>query len=98
MPTYISLLKWTDRGLRDVRESPQRVDAAKRAFSAAGGGMTGFYLVLGEYDLVNIGEFPNDEAYTAAILQVASRGNVRPTSLKVFTEEEYLRIIASMAP
>jgi uncharacterized protein with GYD domain len=98
MPTYISLLKWTDRGLRDVRESPQRVDAAKRAFSATGGSMTGFYLVLGEYDLVNIGEFPNDEAYTAAILQVASRGNVRPTSLKVFTEEEYLRIIASMAP
>ena len=98
MPSYISLLKWTDRGLRDVRDSPQRLDAAKRAFSTAGGRLTDFYLVLGEYDVVNIGEFPSDEAYTAAMLQVASRGAVRPTSLKVFTEEEYLRIIASMPP
>ena len=98
MPTYISLLKWTDRGLRDVRESPQRLDAAKRAFGTAGGQMTDFYLVLGEYDVVNIGEFPSDEAYTSAILQVASRGNVRPTSLKVFTEDEYRRIIESMPP
>ena len=98
MPTYISLLKWTDRGLRDVRESPQRLDAAKRAFSNAGGRLTDFYLVLGEYDIVNIGEFPSDEAYLTTILEIASRGAVRPTSLKVFTEEEYRRIIADMPP
>jgi len=98
MPTYISLLKWTDQGIRAIKDSPQRLDAAKRAFSAAGGRMTDFYLVLGEYDIVNIGDFPNDEAYTTAILQIASRGSVRPTSLKVFSEDEYLRIIAAIPP
>jgi len=98
MPTYISLLKWTDQGIRAIKDSPQRLDAAKRAFSAAGGRLTDFYLVLGEYDIVNIGEFPSDEAYITTILEIASRGAVRPTSLKVFTEEEYRRIIAAIPP
>ncbi len=98
MPNYISLLKWTDQGMRAIKDSPQRVDAAKRAFSAAGGRMTDFYLVLGEYDVVNIGEFPNDEAYLTTLLEVASRGAVRTTTLKAFTEDEYRRIIAAIPP
>ncbi len=97
MPTYVTLLKWTEQGIRDVKKSPERLDAAKQAFSAAGGRMTDFYLVLGEYDLVIVGEFPDDEAYTATLLAIASRGAVRPTTLKAFNEEEYRRIIASMS-
>jgi uncharacterized protein with GYD domain len=96
MPIYISLLKWTDRGLRDVRESPRRLDATKRAFSAAGGRLTGFYLVLGEYDAVTVGEFPNNGAYTTSLLEVESRGAVRTTTLKAFSEDEYRQLIASM--
>jgi len=96
MPTYITLLKWTDEGIKAVKESPQRLDAAKQAISAAGGRMTGFYMVMGEYDLVVISEAPNDEAYTTTMLAIASRGSVRTTSLKAFTEEEYRRIIAAI--
>lgn len=98
MPIYISLLKWTDQGMRAIKDSPERVDAAKRAFTAAGGRMTDFYLVLGEYDVVNIGEFPNDEAYLTTLLEVASRGAVRTTTLKAFTEDEYRKIIAAIPP
>ena len=98
MPTYISLLKWTDQGMRAIKDSPERVDAAKRAFSAAGGRMTDFYLVLGDYDVVNVGEFPNDEAYLTTLLEVASRGAVRTTTLKAFTEDEYRKIIAAIPP
>jgi uncharacterized protein with GYD domain len=96
MPTYVSLVKWTEQGIRDVKESPQRLDAAKQAFSAAGGRLTDFYLVLGEYDMVIVGEFPNDEAYTTSLLAIAARGAVRTTTLKAFTEEEYRRIIAAI--
>ncbi len=98
MPIYISLLKWTDQGMRAIKDSPQRVDAAKQAISAAGGRMTDFYMVLGDYDVVNIGEFPNDEAYLTTLLEVASRGAVRMTTLKAFTEDEYRRIIAAIPP
>jgi uncharacterized protein with GYD domain len=84
--------------MRAIKDSPQRVDSAKRAFSAAGGRMTDFYMVLGDYDVVNVGEFPNDEAYLTTLLEVASRGAVRMTTLKAFTEDEYRRIIASIPP
>ncbi len=98
MPVYISLLKWTDRGLRDIRESPQRLEAVKKAYRVGGGALTAFYLVLGKYDVVNIAEFPSDEAYLAALLEVSSRGAVRATTLKTFTEDEYRKIIASVPP
>jgi uncharacterized protein with GYD domain len=84
--------------MRAIKDSPQRVDAAKRAFTAAGGRMTDFYMVLGDYDVVNIGEFPNEEAYLTTLLEVASRGAVRTTTLKAFTEDEYRRIIAAIPP
>ncbi len=58
MSIYISLIKWTDQGIRNVKESPQRLDAAKKAIEAAGGKMTGFYLTMGRYDAVFIDDFP----------------------------------------
>jgi len=96
MATYIALLKWTEQGIRDVKQSPQRLDAAKEAFRAAGGQMKDFYAVLGDYDMVVVGEFPNDEAYTRTVLAIASRGAIRTTTLKAFSEDEYRRIIASV--
>ena len=96
MPTYVTLLKWTDQGIRAIKESPRRVDAAKQAFSAAGGRWIAFYMLMGEYDLMVISEAPNDEAYTTAMLAIAALGNVRSTTLKAFTEEEYRRIIAAI--
>lgn len=96
MPTYITLLKWTDQGVRDIKASPQRLDAAREAISAAGGRMIAFYLVLGEYDMVIISESPSDEVYATTVLAIASRGAVRSTTLKAFTEDEYRRIIAAI--
>ncbi len=96
MPTYITLIKWTEQGIRAVKESPRRVDAFKQAVSAAGGRVTAFYMVMGEYDLVSVSEFPDDESYTRTILATASLGNVHTTTLKAFTEEEFRRIIAAM--
>jgi uncharacterized protein with GYD domain len=96
MPTYISLLTWTDQGIRSVKDATQRADAAREAFRAAGGNFRELYLTLGEYDLVTISEFPDDETYTRTMLSIASQGNVRPKTLKAFTETEYRRIIGGI--
>ena len=96
MATYISLLKWTDQGMRDIKESPQRLDAAREAFSAAGGQLKEFYMVMGDYDAVVVAEFPNDEVYATTLLAIASRGAVNTATLKAFTEDEYRRIIAAI--
>ncbi len=47
MPTYVVLVNWTDQGIRAVKESPQRLDATRKAIEAAGGKMLGFYLTMG---------------------------------------------------
>ena len=96
MNTYITLLNFTQQGIEKIKESPARLDRAKVAIKAAGGELKAFYLAMGRYDLVIIGEAPNDEAYAATILAIGSAGAVRTETLRVFTEEEYRKIIATI--
>lgn len=96
MPSYIMLVKWTEQGIRNVKESPQRLDVFKKSVEAAGGKVTGFYLTMGRYDLMVIVEFPSDEAATTVILRTASLGQVCTETLKAFPEEQYRNIIAKV--
>jgi uncharacterized protein with GYD domain len=97
MPTYISLINWTDQGIRDVKESPQRFDAFKKVLEDAGGKVIGFYLTMGRYDLVLITEGTSDEAAASLVLSTASRGAIRTETMKAFTEEQYRGIISKVA-
>ena len=56
MPTYISLIQYTQQGLQKIKESPARLDHAKKGYEAAGGKIKDFYLVMGEYDIVVVAE------------------------------------------
>ncbi len=96
MPTYITLVNYTQKGIENVKESPARLDKVKEAMKAAGGEFKAFYLTMGRYDMVVISEAPNDEAYTATMLAIGAAGAVRSETLKAFTEEEYRNIIASI--
>jgi uncharacterized protein with GYD domain len=91
MPSYLSLINWTEQGIADVKSSPDRLDAAKQAIEAAGGRMIFFYMTMGEYDLAVL-----TEAAAATLLALASGGSIRSTTMKAFTEEEYRGIIASL--
>jgi uncharacterized protein with GYD domain len=97
MASYIVLGKWTDQGIRNIKDSPQRLDMARRSVEAAGGKMPSFYLVFGQYDFVAIIEAPNDEAYARVMLTLGSAGNVSTTTLKALTEEEYRRVVGSLS-
>jgi len=97
VPSYLSLIRWTDQGVRNVKDSPQRFDAFKQSVAAAGGQVIFLYMTLGEYDLATVVELPNDETATQVLLSVAALGNVRTTTLKAFTEEEFRQIIAGLA-
>ena len=96
MPSYLSLINWTDQGVKNIKQSPQRLDAAKAAIQAAGGRMIFFYLTMGQYDLVTLTEFPNDDAAARFLLAIGSMGNIRSTTLKAFTEDEFRNLIASL--
>ncbi len=96
MPTYIVLNNWTDRGIRNVKDSPKRFDATKKAIEAAGGKVLGYYLTMGRYDSVLIVEGPSDEVAATLALSAGSQGNVRTETLKAFPEGEYRGIIAKI--
>jgi uncharacterized protein with GYD domain len=96
MPTYISLIRFTQKGMETIKEGPKRLDAAKERFRAAGGELKAFYLVTGQYDAVAIAELPNDEAVARVALANGSMGNVRTETLRAFTEDEYQKIVAAL--
>ena len=96
MPTYITLVNWTDQGIRNVKESPQRLGAFKKGVEAAGGKVIGFYLTMGRYDMVVVVEAPSDEAAAATVLSTARLGNIRTETLKAFPEEQYRGIMSKV--
>ena len=96
MPTYVSLLRWTQQGITQIKESPARLEAFKQALKSAGGELKSFYMVTGQYDLVVTFEAPSDEAVATLLLAVGSKGGARTETLRAFTEDEYRRIIAAV--
>lgn len=96
MPTYIGLGSWTDQGIKNVKEMPQRVDDFKKAVEAAGGKVNGFYLTMGKYDTVAIVDLPSDEAAATIALSLGSRGSVRTETMKAFPEDQLRNIIAKV--
>lgn len=97
MPTYIALLNWTPQGRQNLKQSPSRLDAARKAFQAAGVQMKDFYMVTGKHDMVCVFEAADDLALAKAILTLASQGNVTSQTCRAFTESEYRQIIGGLA-
>jgi uncharacterized protein with GYD domain len=96
MPSYITLVKWTEQGIKNVKDSPARLAAAGKTIEAMGGRFVGGYYTMGEYDLVVISEGPTDEAATAASLAIAGAGSTRTTTLRAFTAAEFTEIVKKL--
>ena len=96
MPSYINLVSWTDQGIRNINEAPQRIDAFRKTVESAGGKLTGFYVTMGKYDIVTIIDAPSDEAVANISLNTGSKGSVRTETMKAFTEQEFRNILTKM--
>ena len=94
MPSYITLINWTDQGAKNYKDSVDRYEAAQKAMSAAGVSFKEIYWTIGPYDLVGVVEAPDDETATAALLTVAGQGNIRTTTLRAFSAGEMRSVIA----
>jgi len=96
MPTYISLVNWTDQGIRNIQDAPKRLDSFKKVVEDAGGKVQGYYLTMGKYDSVLIIEFPSDEVAAAIVLGGGSQGNIRTRTMKAFSEDQFRNIITKV--
>ena len=97
MARYIMLTNWTEQGIKNVKESPKRLDAAKALAKKFNGEVVEFYMTTGAHDMVVMLEAPDDEAAAKFALSLGSAGNVRTTTLKAFSEQSYRSIISSLA-
>ena len=97
MPAYIAFLKWTSQGAQNIKQSPSRLDTARKGFAAFGVQMKDFYMVTGRYDMITVIEAPDDMALAKALLSIASQGSVTTETCRAFTEDEYRKVIAGLA-
>jgi uncharacterized protein with GYD domain len=96
MANYIILMKLTEQGAKAIKDAPGRIEAGIKAFQQMGGKVNGFYVVMGEYDYVAFGEAPSDEVATTFVLALGSLGNVKTTTLKAYTKEEFAAIVKKL--
>ena len=97
MVTYVMLLNWTDQGIKNVKDSPKRLDGVKKLAKDMGGEVKGFYMTLGTYDLVLIVDMPNNDKLASFALKLGSLGNVRSMTLRAYSEDDYRRIISGLS-
>lgn len=95
MATFIALVNFTDQGIRNIKDSPDRYEAFRTMAEKLGVAVKGFHYTVGRYDLVVVME-GTDEAVTTALLKVGSLGNVRTETLRGFSLEEMKRIVGRM--
>lgn len=96
MPTYISLMRWTQQGVANVKDSPSRLDSGRKAFKEMGVEIKQVHMTMGRYDLIMLLEAPSDDVVAKALLSLATFGNVQTETLKAWNEDDYRRITGSI--
>jgi uncharacterized protein with GYD domain len=96
MPHYVTLLRLTAQGVAKIKDSPKRLDAARKAAEGMGGKIQTWYLTMGKYDAVFVSEFPDDDTCARFMLSIGAQGNVTTQTLKAFNEAEYRKIVSSL--
>jgi uncharacterized protein with GYD domain len=94
MPTHVTLLNWTDQGIKNFRQSTERAKDFTKLVEASGGKVRELVWTVGEYDLVTIADYPDEESAVAALLKVSAAGNIRSNTMRAFSASEMEGIVA----
>ena len=93
MPLYVALVNWTDQGIKNYRDSVRRAEDYRGLVEKNGGQVRQLVWTLGEYDVVVVTDFPDDETATAVALQTGALGSIRTKTMKAFDAEQMSAII-----
>ena len=93
MATFITTIKFTEKGIQGIHESAKRAAAFKAATKKMGVKVANVYWTLGYFDGVIIFEAPDDETATAAMLHLSAQGNVHTTTVRAFGSTEMEKVV-----
>ena len=96
MSRYVSLIRFADQGIRNIKDTIKRGDAAKAEAEKLGMKIIEEFWTMGAYDGVVLFEAPDDETMTAFACKVSSLGNVKTETLRAFRKEEMKAILSKM--
>ena len=97
MATYVTLYKFTDQGIRNVKESPSRLKMATKKAESLGMRIVAAYYTAGPYDIVVVSEANDEKKATAFALATAAQGNVSSTTMRAFSPDDFEEIVKLMA-
>jgi uncharacterized protein with GYD domain len=90
---YISLMRWTSKGLAGLPSWRERVEEGERVIEEAGGTLIGVYVTLGRYDVVEIFEAPDDAIAVEILMKLQRFGAEHTETLRAFTRDEAEEIV-----
>jgi uncharacterized protein with GYD domain len=93
MPTYVSLVTWTEQGIKNFPDTIKRAREFSLQVERAGGKIREVLWTVGEFDLVHVSDFGSDESAAAAFLRLGSAGNVRVRTMRAFSAAEMENVI-----
>ena len=96
MATYVILYKYTEQGIKNIKDAPKRVEAATKAAAQAGVTIKQVLWLQGEYDFMAITESNDEAAATTFGLNIARQGNVRSQTMRAFTVSEMEKILQNV--
>ena len=96
MPAYVTLFNFTEQGIRNIKDSPNRAKAAAEALKGLGGRFIGIWWLVGQYDGVVIVEVPDDATLARFLMATGMQGNIRTTTMRAIGEEEIATIIGGL--
>ena len=96
MPSYVCLIQFQDQGIRNIKHTVKRGDAAIAEAEKMGMKIVEEYWTMGAYDAVVLLEAPDDETMSAFILKMGSLGNVKGQTLRAFRRNEMEAILAKI--
>ncbi len=90
MATYILISRLTDEGCATLTKNPDRIKEVNKDVEAMGGKVLSQYVVMGQYDFINIVEAPNNETIARISVQLSSRGTVRIMTLPAIEVDSFI--------
>jgi uncharacterized protein with GYD domain len=97
MTTYVTLINFTEQGLKTIKDTVKRSEAAKKTAAANGVKVKEILWLQGQYDMVVISESDDDTKRMALALNTLKNGNVRGQTLRAYTASEMEKILEQVA-